>query len=347
MNTQRLVTSIIGVALLALSSGAVVARDDAEATIDAMRPPMASAGCGGPAPAPGTTSEGSLIVNGSERTWRIHVPPAHDGLTPLPLVVLLHGLGEDAGIIRNFTTSGLPDDEGFVIVAPLGSGMITRWMWDLDDTEYDLSLENPDIAFIDALIERLGASLCLDESRIYAAGYSNGAIGVSALGCVLEDRIAAIAAVSALTDFGDACIVDRPVPTLGIHGTDDPYVLFEGGWGPGVDGFMLEDFVSFADQPIASWPGFRLSFPDRAAGIAERNGCATGTQSEPVSEDVERLLWDCPSGGDVELLVIDGGNHAWPVVPLDAASAIWDFFSRQALPPPPAGASRPSVGSNT
>ena len=335
MNILRLATSIVAVASLASSSGAVVAHADAEATIDAVRPAMASAGCGDPAPASGSTSEGSLIVDGVERSWQIHVPSAHDGLTPLPLVVLLHGLGEDTGIIRSFTTSGLPDEEGFVIVAPLGSGMITRWMWDLDDTEYDLSPENPDIAFIDALIEHLGASLCLDEARIYAAGYSNGAIGASALGCVLEDRIAAIAGVSALTDFGDACIVDRPVPTLGIHGSDDPYVLFEGGWGPGVDAFMLEDFVSFAAQPIASWPGFQLSFPDRAAGIAERNGCATGAESETVGEDVERQVWDCPSGGAVELLVIHGGNHAWPVVPLDAASAIWDFFSRQALPVDP------------
>ena len=141
-------------------------------------------------------------------------------------------------------------------MAPLGSGLVTRWMWDLDDTEYDLSMANPDIAFIDALIDHLGDVLCLDTSRIYAAGYSNGAIGVSVLGCVLDSRIAAIAGVAALTDFGDACASARPVPTLGIHGADDPYVLFDGGWGPGIDSFMLEDFVSFADQPITSWPGF-------------------------------------------------------------------------------------------
>ena len=36
-----------------------------------------------------------------------------------------------------------------------------------------------------------------------------------------------------------------------------------------------------------------------------------------------------PSGADVELMVIHGAGHAWPVVPIDAASAIWDFFSRQ------------------
>jgi poly(3-hydroxybutyrate) depolymerase len=115
-----------------------------------------------------------------------------------------------------------------------------------------------------------------------------------------------------------------------MHGTDDPYVLFEGGWGPGVDSFMLEDFVSFAEQPISSWSGFQISLPDRAAGIAARNGCETGAATESVGDGVERMRWTCPPGAGVELLVIEGGGHSWPVAPLDAASAIWEFFSRQA-----------------
>jgi polyhydroxybutyrate depolymerase len=335
MRIHSFVFSAVAAGLFATSITTTLAAAEAPGT-DGVRPAaVPSDGCAGPAASSGWPEEGSLIIDGVERTWQVHVPPAHDGVTPVPLVLLLHGLGEDAGIIRNFTTSGLPDEEGFVVVAPLGSGLVTRWMWDLDDTEYDLSLANPDIAFIAALIDELGATLCLDTSRIYAAGYSNGAIGVSALGCVLEDRIAAIAGVAALTDFGDACAVVRPVPTLGIHGADDPYVLLDGGWGPGVDSFMLEDFVSYADQPITSWSGFQRSLPDRAAAIAARNGCGTVVESEMVGEQVERLAWDCPPGAEVELVVIHGAGHAWPVVPMDGAATIWDFFSRQALPNDP------------
>ena len=86
---------------------------------------------------------------------------------------------------------------------------------------------NPDVAFIEALIDRLGDELCLDLARVYATGHSNGAIGASVLGCVLADRLAAIAPVAALTDFGDACQEARAVPVLGIHGGADPYVLLE------------------------------------------------------------------------------------------------------------------------
>ena len=68
------------------------------------------------------------------------------------------------------------------------------------------------------MLDALESDLCLDEARLYAAGYSSGAISVSALGCVLEGRIAAIAAVNGLTDFGDACVLERPPPTLGGRG---------------------------------------------------------------------------------------------------------------------------------
>ena len=154
MSILRLST-ILAVALLVLPTGAV-AQDEAEATLDDVRLPMASAGCDGPAALAGRPVEGSLTIDGVERTWQMHVPPAHDGVTPVPLVLLLHGLGEDPRHHPQLHYLRTPYQAGFVIVAPLGSGLVTRWMWDLDDTEYDLSMANPDIAFIDALIDHLG-----------------------------------------------------------------------------------------------------------------------------------------------------------------------------------------------
>jgi polyhydroxybutyrate depolymerase len=319
--------TIIAIVLATLVSGGPVAAQDQPGAGES--PPRPSAGCGTAGTQADVPETGALTLDGVERTWRIHVPSAYDGVTPVPLVVLLHGLGEDAGIIRNFTTSGLPDEAGFAVVAPLGSGVITRWMWDLDDSEYELSLENPDMAFIDALLDELGGSLCLDEARTYAAGYSNGAIGVSALGCVLEDRLAAIAGVNGLTDFGDGCALDRPLPTLGIQAEDDPYVLIGGGWGD-IGGFMLEDFVSFADQPITSWPGFALSFDERLASIAGRNGCSGSSETVALSEQADVTTWDCPPGADVRFIVTRGSGHAWPTSVLDASAAIWDFFAQQA-----------------
>ena len=336
MRSQRLMMFSAGGALLLAGSLAAGPSASVVAQESLPQPATPSAGCGTTAPAPVDWGEGgSMLVDGSERTWRLHVPPAHDGLTPVPLVLLLHGLGEDAGIIRNLTTSGLPDEKGFVVVAPQGSGLISRWMWDLGDSEYDLSLENPDIAFIDALLDELGSSLCLDTSRIYAAGYSNGAIGVSALGCVLGERIAAIAGIAGLTDFGASCNVERPMPTLAIQAADDPYVLIDGGWGDGIDAFMLEDFVTYADQPITSWPGFQASFQQRLDGIAARNGCSPESTIEAMTESAERQVWSCEPGAEVEMIITHGAGHAWPATIIDVGAEMWSFFSRQALPPDP------------
>lgn len=333
MRRGRLVGGLSGVPLLVLS-GLLAANPTVASQAEDPGPPAPrpSVGCG-TSPAMADLEGGSLVIDGEERTWRIHVPPAHDGATPVPLVLLLHGLGEDAGIIRNLIVSGLPDEAGFVVVAPQGSGLIARWMWDLDDSEYDLSPQNPDIAYIDALLDELDAQLCLDTSRIYAAGYSNGAIGVSALGCVLEDRIAAIAGIAGVTDFGAGCELERPLPTLAIHAADDPFVLFDGGWGEGIDAFMLEDFVTYADQPITDWPGFQLSFPERLANIAARNGCASTVTTEAVAQGAERWTWTCDPGSEVEMIVTQGAGHAWPATVIDVAAELWAFFSRQALPP--------------
>jgi polyhydroxybutyrate depolymerase len=295
-------------------------------------PPAApSAGCGTTSVRRVDHEPGSMKVDGVERSWVLAVPSAHDGVTPLPLVIMLHGLAGSPNEIRAITGSGIHEAERFVVVAPLGSGLISRWMWDLDDTTYDLSRSNPDIVFIEALIDHLGETLCLDLSRIYATGHSNGAIGVSALRCVLEDRIAAVAAVAGLTDFGDACDLQRPVPVIGIHGAADPYVLLDGGWGEGASMFMLEDFVPFTEQPIARWPGFAEPIRDRAAAIAAANGCAPDSAVEPIGADAARTSWTCPVGADVELVIVSGGGHGWPISPVDGAALVWDFLSRQAL----------------
>src|SRR5688500_8141251 len=111
-------------------------------------PAVPSAGCGVTPVRSLDHEPGSMGVDGTERSWVTAAPSAHDGVSPVPLLLMLHGLAGSPAEIRSITASGLHEEKGFVVVAPLGSGLISRWMWDLDDTEYDLSRSNPDIAFI-------------------------------------------------------------------------------------------------------------------------------------------------------------------------------------------------------
>ena len=63
-------------------------------------------------------------VSGVRRSYYVHVPAGHDGKTPLPVVVALHGAFSTA---RNFEEESgfslLADRESFIVVYPQGIGL--------------------------------------------------------------------------------------------------------------------------------------------------------------------------------------------------------------------------------
>ena len=331
---------IISVALLAAASAVgVTAQADA-----ASRPPIPSVGCG--------TSEveagqhhGSMQVGDSHRWWDLHVPPAHDGSTPVPLVLLFHGFPNSPDIIESQTGFGrYGTQESFVVVTPLGRGELPHWNEEeFGGGFFDATRSNADVIFIEALLDRLETELCVDLSRVYATGFSNGAGMTSVLACALEDRIAAAAPVGGLFDFGADCVLDRPVPLLGFHGTGDGIALYEGGFGDWVLDVDI-DGVLWRDLPMMDDPALFVPVPDRVAGIAARNGCEPGPTSELIAEGVERLTWTCPEGAEVAFVAAHGDGHSWPgsaytaadgqktTMEIDATELIWDFFEQHPMP---------------
>ena len=81
-----------------------------------------------------------------------------------------------------------------------------------------------DVGFTEALLDRVEADLCVDRTRIYAMGFSNGGMFVSTLACELNDRIAAVASVAGVHLLPDCA--GRPMPIIATHGTSDPLVPF-------------------------------------------------------------------------------------------------------------------------
>ncbi|MEA2026528.1 MAG: PHB depolymerase family esterase, partial [Chloroflexota bacterium] len=209
---RAICATVACLALVAGSAIGVTAQDDPMS-----RPAMPSAGCGSSDVNPGQHS-GTMEIAGVTRTWELAVPSIHDGQTPLPLVIGLHGGSEFYSSERLLA---LAEDEGFVTVAPRDAYQDWWMVWEPQLPGYDLSLGNPDIALVDTLIDRLGEELCLDLARVYATGFSIGSAGTSVLGCVLDDRLAAVAPVGGVTDLGEDCNTERPVPVLAIHGISD------------------------------------------------------------------------------------------------------------------------------
>ena len=298
--------------------------------------PVPSAGCEAATPPPPVTEEHRTVqVAGTER-WFLLTTPEPTG-APLPLVLDFHGLSEGAEIhTRMSSFDEVAQREGFVVAYPNGTGEPVRWQIGVEDAS--------DLDFTDAVIDTLGRDLCLDLSRVYATGLSNGAMFSSVLACRRQDRIAAIAPVSGLL-YPEDCQTERPVPVLTFHGTADPILYFNGGVGE-LSGLMQ----GATDASSVSVPPVDLEgegYPENVRKWAAHNDCdAKPADTRPVP-DVLLRTYDCPENGPVDFYVVEGGGHSWPgsafseaivsiVGPtnmeLQASELIWDFLSRYRLP---------------
>ncbi len=182
-----------------------------------------------------------------------------------------------------------------------------------------------DVGFTRALIDELAKSINIDPRRVYATGFSNGAIMVYRLGCELSDRLAAIAPVSAtqILDDQSVCRPSRNVPVIHFHGTADRLNPYDGG--TTAAGFK---FVS-VKEAMTFW--------------SAKNACPAPqrTESGTIQHDIYA---PCANKSAVELYTIVGGEHAWPggeavtlqigkpTTEIYASPLMWEFFTAHPMP---------------
>jgi polyhydroxybutyrate depolymerase len=268
---------------------------------------------------PRGTTRRELTVDGSARSYLVHVPPAYDGVRPLPVVVTFHGFGASARV--QLALSGfaaVADRNSFVVVAPESR----RLGWDFRTPP---SRPGSDAAFVLALLRDLRSAGCIDPHRTYATGISNGAAVVFALACANIGGFAAYGAVAGAF-YSPLCERAPPQPIVYFHGTADRLVPVKGGRVFGVP-------VAAARQSMARW--------------AAHNGCQPTPRESVIASDVTRVTWaGGRDGADVDYYVIAGGGHAWPGAPaavarfadgflghttasISASQIMWDFFARR------------------
>jgi polyhydroxybutyrate depolymerase len=334
---------MVGIGLVVASASIIASSPTATTAplatnqVDAGEPagPAPSPGCGTSTAGPVVEAERHIEVAGSDR-WFLHtVPGRHDGTTPLPVVVSFHGLSEGARIHTLMSEwSGIGEREGFVVVFPQGRFDPVRW------DANPASDPNEDLQFVEAILDTLGAELCLDERRVYASGLSYGAFMTSLVTCKLSDRFAAVAPVAGIR-LTEPCDQRRAVPIVTFHGTDDAIVLFNGGFGP------IPGQSTAAGGPSADLNG--PGTPAYVRGWAERNGCDPSPTDTQTSTEIIHRVYDCPSGADVEFYIVVGGGHTWPgsefsraieavvgytTFDIHASEVAWDFFRQHQLPCP-------------
>lgn len=286
------------------------------------------------------------------RWYLLTVPEASDPQVPFPLVLDFHGLTEGADVHAQLTGMGAYGaSHGFVAVIPQGTGDLARWAAGPGGSAGE---PNIDVDFVNAMLDQVEDSICIDTSRVYATGMSNGAMLTSMLGCRLAGRLAAVAPISGATTF-DSCEPVATVPMMTIHGTADPILLFNGGVGDlvkALSGSIGGDGSAPSSGPSTTAPAPTTTvavdldgpgYPANVAAWAQRNGCGPTPSDEPVSATVTHRTYDCPAGADVEMYVVAGGGHAWPgselsqaleglvgttTFDIDATDLVWAFFQR-------------------
>jgi polyhydroxybutyrate depolymerase len=266
----------------------------------------------------------SLSVDGQERSYIVHIPTAYNPSEPTPLVLIFHGYGLNAeDMIRITGFNGQADADGFISVYPIGSG--SKPAWNGGDCCGEAAIKGiDDVGFVRALIEDLSRAANIDPKRIYATGFSNGAIMAYRLACELSDQIAAIAPVSA-TQAIETCNPGRPIALIHFHGDADQLNPYNGGYASG-------GRVNFApvDDTIQFW--------------VEKNGCPQEAQIDQTGSILHASYTPCAQGSAVELYHIVGGEHAWPggesvsaeigapTTEISATPLIWAFFKDHPIP---------------
>jgi len=231
----------------------------------------------------------TLDVAGVAREYIVSLPTNYASSTPYRLVFAWHGrTGTAAQIARNFYGLKMRGADSTIFVAGQGLGTDA----DAADTGWP-NTNGRDVAFVRALVDSLGQSLCIDRSRIFSVGMSYGGIMSHTLGCQMGDVFRAIAPIAGAFFGGGrgAPECTGAVAAWMAHGSADEDVTPE-------NGATARDL----------W--------------LTQNGCGEATAPAPPSPCV--AYEGCSAGHPVHWCLHPGAH----IVPSFAAEGVWNFFTQ-------------------
>ncbi len=250
---------------------------------------------------------GELLWEGQQRHYLLHVPTNHRD--PAPLVIALHGAGEDAAMFAGETGfAAAADARGMVLVVPDGTALGPHAMaWNAHFCCAARANDSvDDIGFLGTLIDHLAAVMPIDRKRVYATGMSNGGMLAYQLAASHPEWLAAVAPVSAAIGgtgrLGERYMMEAPhgpVPVMIIHGARDPLVRFAGGWSEPFRNFPPH-WNTGVDDAVVAWRGI--------------DGCLPRPDSsEPLAGKLRRSIYlNCRNDTSVIVWEIEDGGHNWP-----------------------------------
>jgi polyhydroxybutyrate depolymerase len=233
-------------------------------------------------------------VSGAPLDTILRVPARARGRRA-PLILALHfasGTGAQMEQATRYTRQAARS--GFDVAYPTASA---NHFWSIDG----------DLDKLEATLDAIERVACIDPSRVYVSGISNGGFMATVLACRMAGRVAAAALFApGINGVGD-CEPSRPVSVLEVHGTADPIVPYRG-------------------------------VPAFVAGWAQHDGCSSESSSHRAGTKVAVLRWPgCRAGAQVQHLRLTGGKHIELLPQLraagvDPAATAWRFLRAHRLP---------------
>ena len=192
-------------------------------------------------------------------------------------------------------------------------GLYGDWNMSLPG-DSDSKNSTDDYGFIEKMIVQLSDSYAVDEGRLYAVGFSNGAGMAHGLAASQSNRFAAIASMAGNL-YKNVANNSNPSPTsiLTIHGTLD-------GSRPYYEESLLAGYYYNIENMHSYW--------------VDKNQCdETPTESTFFSSGsiIHQTFENCSDGHSIEHYKVMNGGHYWLSFfqnNIPTNQIIWNFLSR-------------------
>ncbi|KAI4725668.1 hypothetical protein E4T49_06557 [Aureobasidium sp. EXF-10728] len=216
-----------------------------------------SSGCGTPVNSQISVGGASTAFTGTGpdgylRSFNIHVPSSYNINNAAPLIMVFHGRGDSGTAVESGTGYSLEriNPYGIAVYPTAVKDSTGQPTWQGDPSYVGNNTIN-DMGFVQALIANISSQYCIDTSRIFAAGFSNGGGLVNVMACdpTMSTVFNAFGPHSGAyyTQTGDSntvcfpntvttndlvhsvCSPSRRVPMVEFHGDGDGTIPYFGG----------------------------------------------------------------------------------------------------------------------
>ena len=169
--------------------------------------------------------------------------------------------------------------------------------------------------FSEAIVDELSAAYCVDQTRLYAIGYSLGAMFTYEIACQINHRFAAVASFAGTMPVSpESCDLSSGIGVMHIHGKLDYIIYYHSDW----------EWKEGEHEGV----GTMSEVPALIDYWADKSDCQA--TSEESSLFVEHIIHnDCMDDIRIEHYGLELNDHNWPneIDGTPTYEIMWEFLS--------------------